>query len=287
MVKVINHIGEAFILPVPTELTEKLSGESELKFEFVETEQNGKIVNAISKKWKITNIAGSSDERIYVVTIVQKESNSIYSKVSIVAKEKQIDDLKGSRIYDNISGSYTASSYFDIVFKGSGYQFQILDNVYALNWENGGDGDTRLETFKKGLQRYGLEFEFDSHTATFVLKQKVYRYADYYIKNGTNALDFKLEEDSNEFYTYARGFGDYDNNNRFQEAGLQMFFKHPLADVIGKYEAPPIKDGKIKDEKVLRKKLIDLVNNSLKTSLSLNFISLKEEFPKSIHKVGD
>ena len=59
-----------------TEVVEKISGESELKFEFSEYNYNREIVNAITRKWIITNVDGIDDNKKYVVTIVRRESNS-------------------------------------------------------------------------------------------------------------------------------------------------------------------------------------------------------------------
>ncbi|WP_455710649.1 tail tube TT1 domain-containing protein, partial [Staphylococcus argensis] len=74
------------------------------------------IVNAITRKWIITNVDGIDDNKKYVVTIVRRESNSNLAKVSVIAKEKQIDDLKARIIYQNITGHYTAKEYFDLIF---------------------------------------------------------------------------------------------------------------------------------------------------------------------------
>ncbi|ASJ93577.1 hypothetical protein WL544_05955 [Staphylococcus epidermidis] len=287
MIKLINHDNNAFFLPVKTEVVEKISGESELKFEFSEYNYNREIVNAITRKWIITNVDGIDDNKKYVVTIVRRESNSNLAKVSVIAKEKQIDDLKARIIYQNITGHYTAKEYFDLIFEDSGYRYELESKVGSLKWENAGDGTTRLENFKKGLERYGLEFSFDSNTNKFHLTKYVENIANYYIKNGTNALNFKLEEDSNAYYTCASGFGNYSQNDKFQNAQLQMEYRHPLADSIGIYEAPPIKDGKITNEKLMRSKLIEVVTNSLKQSLTLDFITLKEKFQNAIAKVGD
>lgn len=285
MIKLINYINQAFLLPVTTEVIEKISGESELKFEFVEDEYNKTLIDNISKKWKVTNVNGSEDNKEFVITFIKKESNSKSVKVSVVAKEKQIDDLKSRIIYENLTGNYTAKKFFEIVFADSLYNFVLKDKVYSKKWENAGDGENKLETFKKGLERYGLEFEYKPKIKTFVLKKKVFHLANYYIKNGTNALNFKLEEDSSDLYTYIKGFGNY--NNKFQNAGLKLEYKHPLIDTIGKYEAPPVKDGKINDSKYLMSKMKEIVNNSFKYSLSLDFIALQDEFPEAVVHVGD
>ncbi|ELP8736061.1 hypothetical protein QTV21_002564, partial [Staphylococcus pseudintermedius] len=90
-----------------------------------------------------------------------------------------------------------------------------------------------------------------------------------------------------EFYTYIRGYGNFDDNEKFQEASMQLIYQHPLADDIGIYEAPAIIDGRIKDEEFLRNKMINTVDNSLKTSLTLDFITLQEEYAEAVPVVGD
>ncbi|WP_404968649.1 phage tail protein [Staphylococcus pseudintermedius] len=287
MIKLRNILGEAYFLQVPTELTERLSGESQLTFSFSENESNREIVNTISKKWQVTNVGGQNDDKIYTVALVSKESNSLTTRVTVHCKEKQIDDLKAKRIYDNLTGSFTAERFFSTVFKGTGYKYKLDAKVKALKFENAGDGDTVLETFQKGLERYNLEFKYVPKTKTFILTKKVFQKADYFIENGTNALNFKLEEDSSEFYTYIRGYGNFDDNVKFQEASMQLIYKHPLADDIGIYEAPAIIDGRIKDEEFLRNKMINTVDNSLKTSLTLDFITLQEEYAEAVPVVGD
>ncbi|HDK5727557.1 TPA: hypothetical protein PTC22_002460, partial [Staphylococcus pseudintermedius] len=135
-------LGEAYFLQVPTELTERISGESQLTFSFSENESNREIVNTISKKWQVTNVGGQNDDKIYTVALVSKESNSLTTRVTVHCKEKQIDDLKAKRIYDNLTGSFTAERFFSTVFKGTGYKYKLDAKVKALKFENAGDGDT-------------------------------------------------------------------------------------------------------------------------------------------------
>lgn len=125
MIKVINYEGEAFILPVKTTLTEKLNNDSELKFEFYETEETKLVSQTIAKKWLITNVVDADDIRKFVVTIVRRDSTGRSVKVSVIAKEKQIDDLKSEMVFDDITGSYTPFEYFKTIEKNSKYHFII------------------------------------------------------------------------------------------------------------------------------------------------------------------
>lgn len=100
--------------------------------------------------------------------------------------------------------------------------------------------------YLKGLERYHLEYEYEAKTKTFHLYDELSKVADYYIKSGVNADNVKIQEDASKCYTYIRGYGDFDGQQTYTEAGLQFEFTHPLAQLIGKREAPPLIDGRIK-----------------------------------------
>ncbi len=72
------------------------------------------------------------------------------------------------------------------------------------------------------------------------------KFANYYIKAGVNADNVKIQEDASKCYTFIKGYGGFDGQQTFAEAGLQIEFTHPLAQLIGKREAPPLVDGRIK-----------------------------------------
>lgn len=55
---------------------------------------------------------------------------------------------------------------------------------------------------------------------------------------------------------------------------------------IGKFEAPPIKDGTIKDPEIMKAKLQTLIYDSIKISLTLDFITPRKYY-NAIPKVGD
>ncbi len=87
--------------------------------------------------------------------------------------------------------------------------------------------------------------------------------------------------------TYCVGYGDYTDEQGITGAGLIMKFEHPNMKDIGKYEAEPIKDGRIKDEELMKAKLQKRIDDSIKRSISLDFIVLKKYYPNANPRVGD
>ncbi|MFI3131196.1 tail tube TT1 domain-containing protein [Mammaliicoccus sciuri] len=288
MIKLVNLNGKAFFLDVATEVTERLSADGQLRFTVTENKYNREIVKAISKKWKVKNVGGSDDALEYTINVINRDSNGFKQVVNIIAKESHIEDLKSNRIYDNYTGSIKGEDYFTIVFRDSGYNFRLETKLHSLMWENAGDGATRIEMFNNALKRYGLEYKYEPSTKTFVIMPFVSNKVDnYYISSEVNANNISVEEDSTELFTYIRGYGDYSENEKFQEAGLQLEFTHPLASILGKIHAPPIKDGRIRDEKLLRSKMEDFIDESLKLSISLDFLTISKKFKGANPKIGD
>ncbi|WP_019168454.1 phage tail protein, partial [Staphylococcus intermedius] len=195
--------------------------------------------------------------------------------------------LMTSRVISNVTGSFTVENYFKLVFQGTGYKYKIPVKVPASRWENAGQGDSRYDMFKAGLDRYGLEYSYDPTTKTFTLTPFLNNVVNYYISSKVNANDLKLEEDASEAYTFIRGYGGFEDDEEFTEGSLYIEFTHPLADKIGKREAPPKIDGRITSVETMKRELEYIIDQSIKTSLSLDFVVLRKQFPTAIPKIGD
>ncbi|WP_439688238.1 tail tube TT1 domain-containing protein [Staphylococcus pseudintermedius] len=287
MFKIVSPQGDAYLLAVETETTHKLNGDMTLSFEVVETDDNRDFVNRITKFWTVQNVGGEADLMEFVIKIARRHAVGKKQTLNCIAVAKHISDLKRKRVYDNLSGSFTADRFFNTIFRGTGYNVRIVDKLYANRFENAGDGDTVLNLLQEGLKHYRAEFEYIPHDRTFVITKSVKRKQPYYLKDFVNAMNFQIEEDATEFYTYAKGFGNFKDNTKFQKAALKLEYRHPLAAIIGDYEAPPVKDGRIKKRDTLYHRVKSLVDDSLKMSISLDFLMLQDDFPEAVPRVGD
>lgn len=283
--KTLQGVGQS--LHVETVLNEKLNEESSLEFEIIENKATFDAIGAITKMWTLSNIGGYEDNREYRIVILDRTSIGDKQKLSIKARPVELDDMNNLRVYETYNGSYTGKEYFDLVFKGTGYNYKLHANVTSSRFENLGNHDTNLELFKKGLERYVLEYEYDPNTKTFHLYDTVEHKANYYIKAGVNANNIKIQEDASKCYTYIKGYGGFDEQQTYNEASLQYEYTHPLADLIGKRHAPPVVDGRMTKEKSLKKAMELTLAESLKTSITLDFVSLRKHFPEAVPKIGD
>lgn len=285
LLKTLQGIGQS--LPVETKLNEKLNEDGSLEIEMVENKATFDAIGAITKMWTITGVGGANDVNEYRIVMLDKTTIGQKEKLTIKARPVELDDLNNLRVYEVYNGSFTGKNYFDLVFRNTGYKYELHAKVSSSKFENLGNHDTNLELFKKGLERYNLEYEYNAKTKTFHLYDIVQRKANYYIKAGVNANNVKVQEDASKCYTYIRGYGGFDEQQTFNEASLQYEYTHPLADLIGKRHAPPVVDGRITKGDTLKKAMELVIQESLKTSVTLDFISLQKHFKEAVPRVGD
>ncbi|HDA2369328.1 TPA: phage tail protein [Staphylococcus aureus] len=285
LLKSLQGVGHA--INVSTKVSKKLNEDSSLDLTIIENASTFDAIGAITKMWTITHVEGEDDFNEYVIVILDKSTIGEKIRLDIKARQKELDDLNNSRIYQEYNESFTGVEFFNTVFKGTGYKYVLHPKVDASKFEGLGKGDTRLEIFKKGLERYHLEYEYDAKTKTFHLYDELSKFANYYIKAGVNADNVKIQEDASKCYTFIKGYGDFDGQQTFAEAGLQIEFTHPLAQLIGKREAPPLVDGRIRKEDSLKKAMELVIKKSVTASISLDFVALREHFPEANPKIGD
>lgn len=286
LLKSLQGVGRSLL--VNTKENIKNSEDGTLEIDIIENKATFDEIGAITKMWTITNVEGNNDLKEYRIVMLDKSTiKGGKLKLSIKARLVEIDDLNATRVYEVYNGSFTAVRYFDLVFKGTGYKYQLHTKVKASKFENLGNHDTNLELFKKGLERYGLEYEYDPKTKTFHLHETVEHYPNYFIKAGKNANNIKIEEDATKCYTYIRGYGGFTEEQTFEEASIQYEYTHPLAEQIGKRHAPPVVDGRVYSGDTLDKMMKKVINESTPVSITVDFVALQKYFPKAIPKVHD
>lgn len=273
------------------EHTSKVSSEPIVEFQLDEDEYNYDVVRSIGRRWSVSKVWGPDDDTEYLVFMIDRQSVGNKQQVSITCRYKPIDIIKRRRIYAPINGSFKPEKFLDIAFKDSELNYRLTEKLPSSEFENAGEGETVEELIKKAMAHWDLEFdiEFDKKTKkyTFVFVPYLQKRANYQIDNEINANALKVEEDSGEMATYIRGYGDYTDEQGITGAGLIMKFEHPDAKDIGYYHGDPIKDGRIKDEELMKAKLQKAIDDSIKRSISLDFIVLNKHYPNAIPKVAD
>ncbi|MDW4457559.1 phage tail protein [Staphylococcus saprophyticus] len=241
--------------------------------------------------WRVENVTGDAESQAYVIVIAKRKATKHKQYIEVTAKEEQFDYLETHRVYENVTGSRTGVDFLNLIFDDTPYSYTLLEGVYAKEWENAGDGQSKFEMFLNWLERYGFEFQYEPTSKTFKLGERISRRPAYYISKKLNANDISFEEDATNFYTYARGYFDYDGADNIHAANqIREYPKgktSPMIELFGIREAPPISDGRVTDTELMDEMLEKQVEQSLKMSIELDFVTLGHNYPFAQPEIGD
>lgn len=280
-----NLSGDEFPAQITRTVESEINTNSIMSATIQPTTANLRFLNNMSEVWKIVD----ENDTVYVPIYFKKKGIGQHMQVDIKAIPLFFDEMNVQRIYERYDQSFTAAAYFTLIFANSGYNFQLSGTFYAQQFAGVGEGATRLEEFRRGIERFGAEFEIIGttvHLRNLIGNDTQFRYE--YKLNASNIVQ---EIDANELWTYARGYGDYgdgEGGEDWQNAKLFREYTSPIANLIGKRDAPPIKNGNITTISTMDEQLQLLVNESLKISATADIHDLrKQNYPIAQAKLGD
>lgn len=257
--------------------TFELNGNQTLSAVILPSKVNKQFMDDISEMWEIVDFDGVAHKIVYV----SRKGEGLSFTVEIEAIPLFFDVMDTMRIYEEYNEHMTPNRCFYLIFRDSGFNFILNGTFEAVQWEGFGAGETRLESFKRALERYKAEFRISGKI--IYLENLVGRDTQFMYRYRLNASNIEQENDATEMWTYARGYGDYDDVDEdgggggWEDAKLKREYSSPLAEIIGRRDAPPIKDGRIKHESVMDEALKTLVDESLKISISTDLLDLREK----------
>ena len=278
-----NLTGDEFAVSAQSTLDNELNGNQILRLTIPPNQVNKRFIDDIDPLWEI-DYYGNTYKVVYAKRTTK--GHSFYIDVRCV--HTALDKLDSIRTYERYDGSLTAISGFNRVFDGTGYDFVLGDTFYAIDIEGLGEGETRLEMFKRLLERYKAEFYISGNT--FYLEKYVGRDMSFEYRYRLNASNVQQENDGTAFFTYVRGFGDYDEGeeNIVGNAGIKLTYEHPLATVVGRRHAPMVAKGSYKTESAVMDAMKRSVDDSLVVSVSANVKDLRKQgYPFAQPEVGD
>lgn len=267
----------------------ELNGNRELSATILPSKVNRLFIDDLAEMWEITDFDGVAHKIVYA----KKKGEGDLLSVEIKAVPLFFDTFDTERIYDEHNEHMTAMRCFTLIFEDSGYNFVLVDSFDALEWEGLGGGETRLEMFKRALNRYGAEFRISGNT--IYLHKQVGRDTQFQYRHRLNASNIVQENDATAMWTYAKGYGDYEEGDEeggggWENANLIREYTSPLANIpqIGIRHAPPIKDGRISDKTTMDGALKELVDESLKISVTADIHDLRRQgYPLAQPELGD
>jgi hypothetical protein len=282
---VIDLTGEEYPLKATITNDGEVNGNQILSATIEFNSVNKAFIHNIGELWRIVD----HDDVDHVIKYCRRRGVGDKMAVDIKGVPVFFDRLDNDRIYERIDKHMTANEAFSRIFENTGFTFVLVDFFAAVDWEGFGDGETKLESFKRALERYKAEFEIRGNTV--YLKKLIGRDTDFMYRYRLNASNIVQEIDADEYWTFARGYGDYgdgEGGEDWRDAKLIREYTSPLASILGIRHAPPIKNGNIKDPAFMDAQLKTLVDESLKISVSATIHDLRKQgYPYAQSQLGD
>lgn len=273
-----------YVAQVTYLIEEELNGNCVFTASIPPNKVNLVFLDKISEMWTIVD----DNDTEYKIIFAKKRGEGDLPTVEVKGVPRFHDDFDTGRVYEEYNQSFTANACFATIFLNSGYVYQLNGTYNSLQWEGFGGGSTRLEMFKDALNRYGAEFKVLGKVVT--IEPRIGSDLNVMYRHRLNASNIVQETDASGFWTYAKGYGDYTDEDGWQGAKLIREYTSPLANIpgIGVRHAPPLKDGRIKLTATMDNSLKTIVNESLKVSVTADIHDLtKQKYPIAQSGLGD
>ena len=262
MLTIRDYNGTEYPLLATKIVNSELNGQEDIELTIHQQKNNNLDLKTIDKLWELdyNNIT-------YKIIYVKQQTRGSGFYLNVRATPLFYWDFDKSIIHENHDGSHTANEAFRRVFEGTDYNYVLVDFSPSLEWEGFGKGATRLEMFKRLIDRYGYEFTINGSTVT--MRHLVGNDTNFMYKYKLNASNVSKSTDASAMFTHVKGFGNFDEGEEdyFKNAKLKREFTSPLASILGKWEGKPIVDGRITQSSTLDEAMQKAVEDSLEISV--------------------
>lgn len=285
----INKIGKTYALDAEIKHSQEINGDETIEFDIHYTRNNAVFLQDQPdlNMWLV-----EFENKEYVIINHTKKGHGDYYMASCTAILYALFKLNTERVYERVDASLTTTEGLNLVFKGTPFTYIVVDNAPAEKFEGLGEGASRLEVLKTLIERWGYELKIVGNV--FYFYAQIGNDTNFEYRHKINASEIEQSSDASELYTYARGYGDYededtsDNNAEvvdttdtdkpvIERAKLKREYTSPLAKILGKLHAPPIMDGRIKLKATMDKKLKDLVDGSVVLSFTAKISDMHDK----------
>ena len=262
MLTIRDYNGTEYPLLAVKIVNSDLVGQEDIELTIHQQKNNNLDLKTVDKLWEL-DYKNITYKIVYVKQ--QTRGNSFYLNVRAIPLFYW--DFDKSILHENHDGSHTANEAFRRVFEGTGYNYVLVDFSPAVSWEGFGKGATRLEMFKRLIDRYGYEFTINGSTVT--MRHLIGNDTNFMYKYKLNASNVSRSTDASAMFTHIKGFGNFEEGEEdyFNNAKLKREFTSPLASILGKWEGQPIVDGRITQSSTLDEAMQKAVEDSLEITV--------------------
>ncbi|GCA53766.1 prophage endopeptidase tail [Sinorhizobium sp. KGO-5] len=268
--------GNEYFLQGVIKHDQELNGDERIDIDIEYTDMNSEFLDK------------QDDLKMWIILFEGKEYRIISSKqtgfgdkyrISVTAVLYMLDWLNSHRVYERIDASLTVTEAFNIVFNDTPFTYLTVNPSPSNRFEGIGEGETRLEIFKTFIDRYGYEFKIVGNVV--YLYNQIGNDANFEYRYKVNTQNIEKEVDASEMWTYARGYGNYSDDDSdtdvVEKAKLKREYTSPLAKIIGIREAPPIRDGRVTKQATMDANLKKIVDESVQISFTADIYDMSQQ----------
>ena len=260
----------------------ELNGQEDIELTIHQQKNNSLDLKTVDKLWEI-----DYDNITYKIVYVKQQTRGSSFYLNVRATPLFYWEFDKSIIHEDNDGSHTANSAFRTVFEGTNYNFVLVDFSPSVEIEGFGKGSTRLELFKRLLDRYNYEFTINGSTVT--MRHLVGNDTNFMYKYKLNASNVSRSTDATAMFTHIKGFGNFEEGEEdyFNNAKLKREYTHPLASIVGKWEGPPVVDGRVTQTSTLDEAMAQAVEESLAVTIEGTLHDVRKIYDIAVPVKGD
>lgn len=273
--------GNQFVAMASTTIDDTLNGDITVSMTLYPNKANNQFLQDIDSLWTVFMDDGTE----FKIRHTKKQGRGAQMYKEVKGVPTLFDKLQNTREYERFDGSFSIENLLNLAFRNTGFSYTLIGSWNNIEIEGYGDGENKLEMFQRVLNRIGAEFTFSGTVVT--IRQQIGNDTQHMYRHHLNASNIVHEVDAESYWTYARGFGDYDETTP-EDAALQREYTSPLASLLGVREAPPIKDGRMTIASTMDAALKKLVDESIKVSVTADLADLRNRnYPYAQSRLGD
>ncbi|MEK4302391.1 phage tail protein [Oceanobacillus sp. FSL W8-0428] len=260
----------------------RVNGQRELSLSFLYDQINQDFIHDIEFGWKIL-----FKGEWYTITSPSYALDGDRFSVGVDAVLSFFVDMNGHYLQDEVQDkSMTPANFFRELFEGTGYSYVLVDNLSAntLNYQA---NQSKTERFLYGIDRFNAEYVIRGKVA--YIHGLVGSDKNVILHEDLNIQDISIDVDGSGFHTWAKGFGDKDENEEDADYKLETDEHVPgLVEKYGWIEGPAIRDGSYKHETNLKEAIKKQIENSVKISTAITAVDLSNNgYPEMQFEEGD
>ncbi len=216
------------------------------------------------------------DDEEYVIHKPTFKRSGNLTVATFDAQHKFYSDFNYDYIYDKYhepDGNLKRDTMLSMIFKDSGYDY-VFDSTgvdSTISSDSDWGDDYRISLFNDFISKFSLEYKIVG--TTVYLGKTVAQQTEFQMRYKYNAFDPSLEIDSENMYTYIKGFGHQYEDGTY---AAQVEYTSPLASVYGIRHAKPVVDDNAMDNDTLMAEVKKSITDSMNITITLTYEELQE-----------